>query len=354
MQAAIPIPGSAATALSGQHSMAMLAPDHTNQLSTYNRKTGQKTVGVPRGACVSLGEVEGAGVVQSLWLTFPGWFWGHWDEEAPVSATILKNLILRLYWDGADAPAVEMPVGDFFGNGLCMVSNFASSYIGMSSGGFFSRFPMPFREGFRVEVENRDEVVDTGVYANVLYQATSEIPEEAGYFHARFSTGVTDGDRPVVLAGAEGTGHYAGCTLSMQCRARNRLAFLEAPEHVFIDGDWDQPRFTGTGLEDYFMGGWYFREGAFVGPLHGVPHRDPFDSSIAMYRIHERDAIRFSERFRMEFRHPWGRDADRPVAWSSSACYYLDRPEGDGAPLPGADDMLPWFRMHDRDHWSAV
>ena len=37
-------------------------------------------------------------------------------------------------------------------------------------------------------------------------------------------------------------------------------ALAEAPEYVFIDEDFERPRFAGTGLEDYFLGGWYFRE----------------------------------------------------------------------------------------------
>ena len=37
----------------------------------------------------------------------------------------------------------------------------------------------------------------------------------------------------------------------MQGEERNYLSFLEAPEHVYVDGDWETPRIVGTGLEDY-------------------------------------------------------------------------------------------------------
>src|SRR5690606_25233912 len=101
-----------------------------------------------------------------------------------------------------------------------------------------------------------------------------------------------------------GKGMYVGCTLSCQGESLNYLSFLEAPEYVYVDGE-TVPRIVGTGLEDYFMGGWYFREGAFAGPHHGVPVKDSLRSAVAMYRVHERDAIHFGRRLRFTFQNPW-------------------------------------------------
>ena len=137
----------------GYSDIARFKAGKTCQLTTFNPAKKSKTIRVPRGQRIVLGEVQGSGVIASLWLTFPGWFWQHWNTAAPISQTILKTLILRIYWDGSDRPAVEAPVGDFFGNGLCEASNFASKYFGMSSGGFFCKFPdalskrLPHRAG---------------------------------------------------------------------------------------------------------------------------------------------------------------------------------------------------------------
>src|SRR5215218_1962401 len=136
-------------------SIARRRPDlTTRQATTFNPTTREKTVDVPRGRRVTIAKGEGCGYIAKLWITFPGWFWMHWDPNKPINQTILKTLILRIYWDGATEPAVAAPVGDFFGCGLCEVSNFAARYFGMSSGGFFCSFPMPFRKGFRIELEN--------------------------------------------------------------------------------------------------------------------------------------------------------------------------------------------------------
>lgn len=332
--------------------IARRSADQTHQLTTFNLDRRSKTIAIPRGQTVTIGEVHGTGYIANLWMTFPGWFWQHWNVDAPISPTILKTLILRIYWDGASKPAVEAPAGDFFGVGLCETANFASTFAGVSSGGFFCKFPMPFRKSFRIEVQNLDESIDTDVFMNVLYQLTDSLPSDAGYLHAQFRTGRNEGPAPVDVALFHGHGQYVGITLSMQGKDRNYLSFLEAPEYVYIDDDWDTPRFAGTGLEDYFMGGWYFREGEFAGPLHGLPVKDALNASVAMYRFHDQDAIRFRKRFKMQFVNPWAPERLKPFAYSSVAFAYLDSPEGQAPPLPSRDALLCWYRLRDRDHQS--
>lgn len=332
--------------------LALGRSETTHQMTTFVLDQRTKTIPLGRGERKTIGEVEGQGVITQLWLTFPGWFWQHWNTPAPISQSILKTLILRIYWDGADQPAVAVPVGDFFGNGLCEVSNFTSRYFGMSSGGFFCKFPMPFRKGFRIELENRDELIDTDIFANVLYQLCPEFPDEALYFHSSFHTARCQGADPIDIMEATGRGHMVACVLSAQGEDRNYLSFLEAPEYIWIDQDWEKPRIVGTGLEDYFLGGWYFREGPFSGELHGVTSRDSLNASIAMYRIHDTDAIHFKERIRFQFVNPWVPEHLKPFAYSAAASYYLDTPQGQSADLPERDKLLCWYRVRNIDHQS--
>jgi hypothetical protein len=332
--------------------LAQFKNEITRQLTTFNLATRAKTIDVPRGKRVTLGEVKGTGYISQLWLTFPGWFWAHWNRSEPVSQTILKTLILRVYWDGESKPAVLTPVGDFFGNGLCEISNFTSRYFGMSSGGFFCKFPMPFRKGFRIELENLDEHIDTRVFANVLYQLTDEPLPNVGYFHADFHTASNPGPEPVEILEVKGRGHFVGCVLSAQGLEKNYFSFLEAPEYIYIDDDWKTPRIVGTGLEDYFLGGWYFREGEFTGELHGVPAKDGLNASIAMYRVHEADAIHFKKRFRFQFVNPWEPDRLKPFVSSSVAFYYLNSPKGAAREIPGRKELL-CYRIRNTDHLSV-
>lgn len=329
--------------------ISTLRRTRTGQLTTFDRATGRKAVNAPAGRTTQLGEVSGQGYLATLWMTTPGWFWEEWDPDKPCDPAILKALVVKIYFDGADDPAISAPIGDLFGVGLCEVPNFASTYLGMSSGGFFCRLPMPFRTGFRIEVENLHSVVEPDVFCNAMYQLT-DVPDNAGYLHTEFATGRRRGDEAITVADVRGRGHYVGCAMSLQAEPRQWLSYLEAPEYVFVDGD-DEPAIVGTGMEDYFMGGWYFREGPVTGPLHGVPVRDPFNSSVAMYRLHADDAISFDTRFRMEFRHPWPPAQVRPYAFSSTAFCYTEQPGGSGVALPSRDELLCWYRIKDRDHY---
>jgi Protein of unknown function (DUF2961). len=332
--------------------LTLPSPVATHQLTTFELATRRKTIAIPRGQRVTAGEVQGTGYIARFWITFPGWFWQHWAPDRPISQTILKTLILRIYFDGAEEPQVAAPVGDFFGIGLCEVASFTSQYFGMSSGGFYCAFPMPFRRSFRIEFENLDATIDTEVFLNALYQTVDALPEDTPYFHAQFRTGKNPGPETLLVAEADGyRGKFAGCALSCQGEAPNYLSFLEAPEYVYVDDDMEAPRIVGTGLEDYFLGGWYFREGTFAGPHHGVPVKDALRASVAMYRVHDLDAIHFNRRLRFTFQNPWKAEHLKPFAHSSVAFLYLDRPAA-APPIPPAEELLCWYRIRDCDHQS--
>lgn len=333
-------------------SPARKPPGVSRQLTTFNLDKRTKTKVLPPGERVTIGEVKGSGYISRLWLTFPKWFWAHWNTEAEIDPTILKALILRIYWDGSSTPAVEAPVGDFFGAGQCEYDSFASRFIGTSSGGFFSYWPMPYGTGFRIELENRHPRLGTDVFLNVNYQELDAPPVGQAYFCGQFHTGRRKGNEPALILQAEGSGHFAGMMLHMQGEPLHYLSFLEAPEYVYIDDDWDRPRITGTGLEDYFNGGWYFREDAFTGPLHGVPLKDALRSMVTMYRLHDEDAIAFDRRIRFEFVNPWDPDRLKPYWYSSVAYWYNDKPAPPLPPLPDHAAVMQQYRTRDRDHLS--
>ncbi len=327
-------------------------PGRTRQLTTFKLEKRGKTRLLPPGEPVTIGEVRGAGYISRMWLTFPGWFFQHWNTQAKIDPTMLKALILRIYWDGAKTPGVEVPVGDFFGAGQCEYDSFASQFVGTSSGGFFCYWPMPYAKGFRVEIENRHPTLTTDVFVNITYQELDAMPAGTSYFCTQFHTARCQGQERALILETQGSGHYAGVMLAMQGEPLHYLSFLEAPEYVYIDDDWDRPRMVGTGLEDYFNGGWYFREGEFSGPLHGVPLKDPLRSMVTMYRLHEQDAISFDRRIRLEFVNPWHPERLKPYWYASVAYWYSKTPEPGQPPLPDHAGVMQQYRFRDRDHIS--
>jgi hypothetical protein len=286
-------------------------------------------------------------------MTFSGWFWEYWKPGDDIDPTILKKLIFRIYWDDKNYPSVEAPIGDFFGIGQCEYKQYLSKYLGMSSGGFYNYFPMPFGKGVRIEVENMHDKVVPYVFLNANYQAVDSLPEGAGRFHCLYNAGTNPGSEPLTILKATGKGHYVGCSISMQGKEKNYLSFLEAPEYFYIDtGDHSLPTFTGTGLEDYFNGGWYFRDGEFTGLYHGVPIKDALRSMITMYRFQDSDAVCFKENIEAAFINPRSAKQTQQFKFSSTAYWYQDKAAKLAFDLPPKEKLVNWYRIRNTDHQS--
>ena len=327
----------------------------SGQFTTFNLESKEKAFPIQPGETRVLVDYNSPGIITRLWFTFSGWFWENWDvrEEKWPDATILKKLILRVYWDGNEFPSIEAPMGDFFGVGQCEYKHYVSKYLGMSSGGFYSYLPMPFNK-VKIEVENLHDKTIPHVFLNANYTKYDELPDNAGRLHCMYNSGTNAGSEPLYIMKAKGKGHFVGCCLSMQSWLPNDLGYLEAPEYVYIDDDFkeESPTFAGTGLEDYFNGGWYFRDGEFNAPLHGVPLKDPLRSMITMYRFHEDDAIFFDKDLTFLFKTPRAPEHTREFKFSSTAYWYQDEATELLFRLPPKDELVDWYRIRDTDHQS--
>ena len=126
-----------------------------------------------------------------------------------------RRLVLRAYWDGAEEPAIEVPYGDFFASGWGEFAQVDSQMIAANPhGGFNSYWPMPFREGARLTLENTSEH-DARVYYQVTYEIGGDHSEDA-YLHAQWrrSNPLPEATPHVLLEGIEGQGHYVGTYLA--------------------------------------------------------------------------------------------------------------------------------------------
>src|SRR4051794_2228437 len=58
-------------------------------------------------------DAAGPGVITHIWLTFLGPEPQDWARNGSANH---QEMLLRMFWDGSERPAVEAPVGDFFAN----------------------------------------------------------------------------------------------------------------------------------------------------------------------------------------------------------------------------------------------
>lgn len=304
----------------------------TFQESSYDRTGGPDDyVEVEPGEKAVLADIRGAGCVSRIWLTI-----------ASPDLYILRRAVIRMYWDGETAPSVEAPVGDFFGVGFSQYLHFTALPLGMTSGGYYCYFPMPFSNGARIEVTNESPKKIFALYYNVAFHQ-GEILErsgETGRFHARWRHEKTMPGSNYTILEAEGEGHFVGCNLNMQGTKPFSFWFLEGEEMFYIDNEKHPPSIYGTGTEDYFNSGWYFNKGVFSAPYHGLTIKDPLRARISAYRFHIEDPIPFKHNIRATIKH--GGWNDTPGCdYSSTAYWYQSEPHRSMGEFPPAADRIP-------------
>lgn len=272
-------------------------------------KKGRGWAPLAPGETLTLLRQEGGGIVRRIWLTVP-----QRTKDGPVS---LLDLRLRMFWDGASAPAVDVPVGDFFCDGFSARTQVLSvPIVNAPVGGLTCYFEMPFRTGARIELVSESPVA----IATVFYQVDvelGEIPDGAWSFHATWaSTGRgTPGEDHEILRREGASGAYVGTYLAFETAEPGW--FGEGEVKFYLDGDTALPTICGTGTEDYGGGAWGYCGGdgftpagatqIFSAPFFGYP----YDSTVlcgdrledgatrhALYRWHLPDPVRFESGIR--------------------------------------------------------
>lgn len=341
-----------------------LRQGRARQASSYDRLGGNRDfITLEPGESATLMEAHGAGTIARIWVTTQDW--ADPNRFKVMREHILRKLLFRAYWDGEENPSVDTPLGDFFGAGFGEYQEYHALTMGMSSGGFYCYFPMPYSNGCRIEITNESHESVSHFYYAIQYLELECLDEGIGRFHAKWHRATTESGKPYTILEATGQGHFSGCILSMeQAPWKQGFDFLEGDEQIYIDGE-SFPSIHGTGTEDYFNGGWYFINGPFAAPYHGLILKDEMRSRVIAYRFHIADPIPFQQSIRVDMEHggpnadtlavansggnpvdfkniDWQGANDTPGCdYSSVAFWYQAEPHGNFAPMPSVDRRIP-------------
>lgn len=257
----------------------------------FGRK-GAPCLDLEPGATVRLAHWEdGPGTVRRFWITM--------GDRSPEA---MRGVILRFWWDGADKPAVEAPIGDFCGMSLGREFPFQSAWFDNPEGRSFNcRIPMPFRKGFRFEVTNDCSKKIAGFFYDVNFTVGDQHGPEVGYFHAHFrrENPTTMREDFEILPAIQGKGRYLGCTLGVRSNMADygKMWWGEGEVKVYLDGDKEYPTLCGTGTEDYIATAW--GQGQYDCLWHGCPLADHEKMEYSFYRLHGPDPIYFHKDIRV-------------------------------------------------------
>ena len=296
-----------------QGALARIKDGKMIQVSSYDTTGGNNDrINIHEGKTATIFNVDGPGLITRIWVTI--------DSRDPH---FLRRIVLRMFWDDEEYPSVEVPIGDFFGCGYTY-KHYTAQYLGMSSGGYYCYFPMPFNEGARIEVVNETGQEVYAFYYHIDYfQLDYPFEKDVAYFHAAWNRDVrTDTKANYTVLEARGAGHFVGCNIHAQPYNRS-FWYLEGDEMVYVDGE-THPSIYGTGTEDYFTSGWYYKNGVYAAPYHGLVMKDESTMRTVAYRHHIPDPIPFREKLDFTIEH--GHGNDEVIDLSSTAYWYQTEP----------------------------
>jgi hypothetical protein len=344
------------------------------------------SVALAAGESHDLLRADGAGIVRHLWLTV-----------SAQSPHYLRELVLRMTWDGASHPSVLTPLGDFFCLGHARVAPFSSLPFTVVTGSRAEQqnlaalncwFAMPFANGARITVTNEADTPVSHLYYYVDYDELDVLPADTLRFHAHYrQERPTQADLDLsdpamswqrvaatpnlsaagnyLILETSGRGHYLGCTLSIDHLnpVKGGGWFGEGDDMIFIDGrpglggvvrpestpganDAWPPTLHGTGTEDYFCAAWGYPAHRHATPFHGVTLAGVRDGETldyagkwSMYRFHLADPVTFEKQIRVTIEHG---HANCHADDYSSVAYWYQLPLADSLPpLPPLAARLP-------------
>lgn len=259
-------------------------------------RKGRPCITIPEGETETIAEIDGPGEIRHIWLTLP--------DSTDAGDYVLRDLVLRMYWDGENEPSVEVPIGDFFCSGFGERARVSSELVvAAPDGGLNCYFPMPFADEARITVESEHAADVPGFYYQIDYALLEALPADTAYFHAQWRRGnpVPRGRDHTILDGVEGEGTFLGTYLAWTALSDHWWG--EGEVKVYLDGDEKFPTICGTGTEDYVGGAWCFGDDeTFSSPYLGYPHSSGTDGAVdnhGLYRWHVPDPIRFTENLRV-------------------------------------------------------
>jgi hypothetical protein len=283
---------------------------------------------VAGGGSAVLGEFEGP-------ATLAGWVMELEAGTRPNAlsrAAMLREVALEITWDETAGPSVAAPLGLGFGGWRYRASHATRGWR-VDGWRFEGRWPMPFRRRARVALRNGGTQPVRFRWAAHLAPFPEGEGAPPGYFHAEYRRSGPETGAPHQVVTARGRGVYAGCVLDVAA-AQPNYWILEGDESIRLDGERDAS-WRGTGLEDYFNGGWYYQN-VVARPMHGLTFKAPF--RVTQYRAHLLDRVPFRRSIEVAFER--GPANETPGWMESVAFFYLLDPapvsraalEADAAP----------------------
>lgn len=247
------------------------------------------------GAEAQLASQQGAGYLDHMW------FGGAFDHY--------QRIKLRIYVDGETVPSIEMELGMGAGIGYeDMTAPWGTRYAGVTGApsGIFYNYRIPFSRSIRVTAQLPDGVARDQVFWWIIRGLENHAVEACGFLLPpkarlrlrKLENYVAQPLEEFELAHVPGAGLVFQVAMAAQSTS---LEFMEGQMRAYFGRD-AMPQLLSSGLEDYFLGTYYFNRGLYHFAQAGLTHKSDSDNSFSAYRVHDEDPLVFADGIRLACR----------------------------------------------------
>jgi hypothetical protein len=282
-------------------SVSVAEETNVKQLKTFS------SIGKELGVLNGYGEAEllrheGRGSLTHMW------FGGDWPGY--------ERTRIRVYVDGEATPSIDMELG--LGHGVGFADSDApwgGSRLGKTGhpSGLYNTYRIPFGKSIRVTGQRSRQSPDGAPFWWIM-RGTENLPVSLGGVRlpdsARLKLHKVEQYsakrlEEFNLCDVKGAGALYQVTIAAKTNKPTGgwkdLSFLEACMRAYVDGA-DEPMFLSSGLEDYFLGTYYFNRGKYANDVAGLTHLNREDASFSAYRFHDEDPVFFHNGLRLTCR----------------------------------------------------
>lgn len=273
-----------------------------DKLKTFSY-TGKELSILTKDRETVLMEHKGKGAITHIW--FGGSFKGY--EQTRV----------MIYVDGETTPSIDMEL--FLGHGTGFNDSHApwtTDKMGKtgSPSGIYNTFRIPFGKEIKVTARLSAESPDNPLFWWII-RGTENLPVTLGGAllpdNARLKLYKVENKEfePLTefdMCNVEGKGALFLVTVAAKglrtlANSADRwqdLSYMEACVRAYLDKGRDTVMLS-SGLEDYFLGTYYFNKGRYYNNIAGLTHLDTETNEFSAYRFHDEDPVFFQNGLRL-------------------------------------------------------
>jgi len=249
-----------------------------------NGAKGHPCDSIAAGSAKTLLNMKGPGIINRIWITI--------SDRSPQ---MLRSMIINMYWDNEEKPAVSVPFGDFFGIGLGKTAVYENVLFANPEGRSFNCFiQMPFKKAAKIELVNQSDIDLPMVFYDIDLQLLKRWDESYLYFHSYWHRDTTTilGKDFEIMPAVNGKGRFLGSNVSINANPEYKDCWWgEGEVKIYLNGDKEYPTLVGSGTEDYIGTAW--GQGQFFTRYTGCLIADSKNLQWAFYRYHISDPVYF-------------------------------------------------------------